>query len=259
MGVTFTVTAQVAADFRKGQQIIDLLDETLAAHGGLERWKHITNIHTHLAATGAVWALKRQPTLFSAVDVDVDPRTQRVTATPFVHDGWRSIFERDFVRIENGASEIEEQRADPRSSFDGHEATTPWDRLHVIYFGGYALWTYITLPFVLAEPGFATKEIEPWTEAGESWRRLQVRFPEHIATHSAQQVLYIDGTGLIRRHDYTAEVLGGRPVAHYLNGHKDFDGIIFPTLRRAFPRQPNNESAGDPLLMNIEFDAYALS
>ncbi len=239
----------------------DLLVETLDAHGGLDRWKEVTNIHTHLSATGAVWALKGQPTLFSDVDVDVevDTHMQRVSATPFVHPGWRGIFERDLVRIENSGAEIEEERSNPRAAFDGHKLNTPWDHLHAIYFGGYALWTYVTLPFVLADPGFQTDEIEPWSEDGESWRRLRVTFPEYIATHSTEQILYIGADGLIKRHDYTAEVTGGGPGAHYLRGHKDFARIVFPTSRPVFPRQLDNTSASAPLLINMEFANYTLS
>jgi hypothetical protein len=237
----------------------DLLEETVAAHGGLARWNEITNINTHLASTGAVWGVKGQEGLFTSVDVDISPRTQHVAATPFVHAGWRGVFERDHVWIENATGGVEEDRTQPRASFDGHELFTPWDHLHAIYFGGTALWTYITLPFVLTEPGFTTEEIGPWTENGETWRRLQVTFPETIATHTARQVLYIDDAGLIKRHDYTAEVIAGGPGAHYLHGHKDFDGIVFPTHRQVYPRQEDNQSASEPLLINIVFDNYTLT
>jgi hypothetical protein len=237
----------------------DLLDETLAAHGGLDRWRAVTNVRTSLSATGAVWAIKGQPTLFADVTVDVNPHAQHVSATPFVHEGWRGTFEPDRVRIDNANGEVEEERADPRAAFAGHTTETPWDHLHAIYFGGYALWTYVTLPFVLTEPGFVVEEIEPWRENGEHWRRLSVRFPENIATHSKQQVLYIGDDGLIRRHDYSAEIVGGGPGAHYLSGHKEFDGIVFPTTRRVFPRRPDNTPAEEPLLIAMDFANYTLS
>jgi hypothetical protein len=51
--------------------------------------------------------------------------------------------------------------------------------------------------FVAAQPGFATHELEPWTESGESWRRLQITFPDHIHTHCNEQILYIDNSGLV--------------------------------------------------------------
>ncbi len=61
--------------------------------------------------------------------------------------------------------------------------TTPWDPLQRAYFNGYALWTYMTTPFVLAEPGFKIVEIAPVYEGGETWRGLRATFPDHIATH----------------------------------------------------------------------------
>jgi hypothetical protein len=64
----------------------------------------------------------------------------------------------------------------------GHEL---WNAL------GYACWNYFTTPFLFAYPGVQASEIEPWREAGQTWRRLQVRFPPHIGTHSPSQVFYL--------------------------------------------------------------------
>ena len=49
------------------------------------------------------------------------------------------------------------------------------------------------------------------------------------------------------------------PGAHYLHGHKEFDGIVFPTHRQVYPRQPDDHAATEPLLINMEFDGYTLS
>ncbi|MFE4628753.1 hypothetical protein [Streptomyces mirabilis] len=237
----------------------DLLDQTISAHGGIERWSELTNIHTRLSATGAVWDLKGQPKLFADAEVDVDPRRQFVQTTPFIHGGWKGIFEPDHVRIVDADGRIQEERTQPRESFAGHTLQTQWDHLHAIYFGGYALWTYLTLPFVLTRPGFVVDEIAPWQDEDQELRRLRVQFPADIATHSTEQVLYLNEAGLIVRHDYTAAITGGGAGAHFLSGHKTFDGIVFPTRRRVFPRQPDNSAAPQPLLIDIDFDGYALS
>jgi hypothetical protein len=47
---------------------------------------------------------------------------------------------------------VVEERANPRASFAGHVLETPWDRIQLAYFRGYAMWTYLTTPFVLPEP-----------------------------------------------------------------------------------------------------------
>jgi hypothetical protein len=100
-----------------------------------------------------------------------------------------------------------ESRDSPRTSFAGHVNETPWDQLHAAYFNGYALWTYLTQPFLYAYPGFVTDEIEPWEENGETWRRLKVIFPDNIASHAREQITYFGADGLMRRHDYAVDVL----------------------------------------------------
>jgi hypothetical protein len=57
----------------------------------------------------------------------------------------------------------------------------------ICFFGGYAMWTYLTQPFLYAYPDFVVEEIEPWDENGETWRRLDVTFPDHIASHTRRQ------------------------------------------------------------------------
>ena len=47
---------------------------------------------------------------------------------------------------------------------------TPWDPLQLAYFAGYAMWTYLTTPFVLcgATSASSPEEVEPWPESGEA-------------------------------------------------------------------------------------------
>ncbi len=121
------------------------------------------------------------------------------------------------------------------------------------------MWTYLNTPFLLARPGVESKEIEPWQEAGETWRRLRVRFPADIATHSTEQTLYFDQQGLLKRHDYDVEISSGLTGAHYVYDPKEFSGIVFPTKRRVFPRQPDGHSAPEPLVVFIDLDRIVLS
>jgi hypothetical protein len=60
-----------------------------------------------------------------------------------------------------------EIRDNPRAAFADHTDQTPWDQLHAAHFDGYALWTYLTQPFLYRYPGFLATEIEPWEEEGE--------------------------------------------------------------------------------------------
>jgi len=111
---------------------------------------------------------------------------------------------------------------------------TPWDAQHLAYFTGYAIWTYLTTPFLFGLPGFIVEEIEPWDEHGEIWRRLKVIFPPDVASHSTEQIFYFDAAGILRRHDYSVEIMGGTSSANYASEPQTFGGLVFPTKRRVY-------------------------
>jgi hypothetical protein len=46
------------------------------------------------------------------------------------------------------------------------------------------MWNYPTTPFLLAYPGVQVREISPWQQYGQTWRRLHASFPASITTHS---------------------------------------------------------------------------
>jgi hypothetical protein len=156
--------------------------------------------------------------------------------------------------LEKDAGQIIEARDEPRSAFADHIRETPWDNLHVAYFSGYAMWTYLAQPFLYAYPGFVAEEIEPWYENGEIWRRLKVTFPDHIASHTRQQTTYFGPDGLLRRHDYAVEILGGSVGAQYIAAYREFDGIMMPTRRLVFSRGRDNLPVLEPVLVAIHID-----
>src|SRR5216684_2044027 len=226
----------------------------MEAHGGLTRWNSFSTISAHLIQGGVFWGAKGKPSVLDDVTVKVDLRNERVSHWPFGSPDRRSRFEPERVAIENATGEVLEELIQPRSSFKGHTFETPWTDLQFAYFVGCAMWTYMNTPFLLARPDIQSEEIEPWQERGETWRRLKVRFPTDIATHSAQQTLYFDRQGLLRRQDYNVEIDGTAGAAHYVYEHKEFSGIVFPTKRRVFRRQPDGRPGPEPLIISIDLD-----
>ena len=233
----------------------ELKDHVIAAHGGLERWNKLTSVTAHLINGGALWALKGQGGVIDDVNVRVDLHREFTSHFPFGRPELRTAFAADRVAIESDTGEVVEERRNPRRSFAGHALETPWDKLHLAYFAGYAMWTYLTAPFTFASPGFQTEELPPWQEQGQSWRRLKVTFPDQIATHCKQQTFYFDADGLIRRHDYIAEVLGtSGPAAHYASEHREFAGIKVPTQRRVYLIGEDGNVMREPLIVSIDLD-----
>jgi hypothetical protein len=229
------------------------------AHGGLDRWNQFTTLSVHGINGGLLWGLKRKAGVIDNATITVDLRDEKVSHWPFGSPERRSRFEPGRVALENANGEVIEEMIQPRSSFKGHALDTPWTDLQLAYFAGTAMWTYLNTPFLLARPGVESEEMEPWKEAGETWRRLKVRFPADIATHSTEQTLYFDRNGLLKRHDYDVEIGGNAAAAHYIAEVKDYSGIVFPTKRRIFPRQPDGQSVPEPLIVSIDLDQFVLS
>jgi hypothetical protein len=185
----------------------NLLDLAVAAHGGLERWNRFKTLQARMSIGGAIFVAKQKPGLQDDVTYEVHTHEERVTIDRFAAPDRRLRFAPNRLTVETFGGEIVEVRDNPRDAFKGQAAKSAWDALHVGYFSSYALWTYLTLPFLYTYPGFVTEEIEPWHENGEEWRRLRVIFPDSVASHTREQVTHFGPDGLMRRHDYAVEVL----------------------------------------------------
>lgn len=148
-------------------------------------------------------------------------------------------------------------RDNPRESYPPPKNDTRWDDLHALYFGGYAIWNYLTSPYLLTLPGVQTEELTPYQADGERWRRLRVIFPPPIATYSTEQVFYFDESGLQRRVDYAPYVMGNRPAAHYTEAHRTVSGLVFPTHRSVLPVLDGRRPGPTPIIV-VDFSAITV-
>ena len=237
----------------------ELRDLVIDAHGGIERWNKVKAIEGDMSIIGAMWARKGWPDALDDVHVIADTKTQWVSYRPFISEGMCSVCTPDRTVIETRDGKLVKDRKHPRAAFAGHTVETPWDDLHLAYFSGYAMWNYLNAPFIFVLPGFKAEEIEPWQDNGEKRRRLKVVFPDHIATHCAEQIFHVNGEGLICRMDYSASVTGGALIAHYMSDHKDFSGIKVATKRRALRRKPDGTAIPDPVFVAIDIADIRLS
>ncbi|EJL69573.1 hypothetical protein [Chryseobacterium populi] len=235
-----------------------LLEFTIEAHGGLENWEKFKSVSAHLEVDGLTWIKKQQPGIIKDTNVFVDTQKQFVSFRPTYAD-WHTSFVENHVSILSESDNVIEELSNPRLSFSDHKRETPWTRLQTFYFASYAIWIYFNAPFCFANPDYDVTEIEPWEENGETFRRLQVVFPDTVATHSRIQTFYIDKAGLIRRHDYTVEISENVASAHYLYNYTEVQGIKFPTKRQVFIRNQDNTTVQpEPVLVLINLSEINL-
>jgi hypothetical protein len=239
----------------------DLLSFVLDANGGLDRWAKASVLTADVSVGGAFWGRQGWPGILGGETVTLDTRREHIELAPLGGPGRSSVFDTGPERLAILAADgtVVGQRDDPRASFAGFDRTTPWDLIQTTYFISYAMWNYLTSPFLFTYPGVETKEIEPWQENGQTWRALAVTFPDTIATHSTEQIFYFDATGKQQRLDYQPAVNGNTPVAPYTDDHRTFDGIVFPTRRRIYRRNADRTADKSEATITLDLDSITLA
>ncbi|HEX8343248.1 MAG TPA: hypothetical protein VF657_00710 [Actinoplanes sp.] len=210
----------------------ELLALAIRGHGGLARWQQLSRFRAKASITGAMWGLQGRPGLLEDIVVDGETRDQRLIISPFPVPGWYTTWEPYRQTIETAAGIATAERRDPAASFGGLIHQSQWDDFQVAYFAGEATWNYLTAPFLLARSDFVTEEIASWQEDDQVWRRLLVTYPDSLVAHCRQQIYHFDDAGLLRRLDYTVDMLGGGTAVQYPSAYREFSGIMVPTHRR---------------------------
>jgi hypothetical protein len=237
----------------------ELLSDIVRAHGGFSRWRVLTQVEATIVTGGSLWVLKGLVQDPNPRRMTVHLHQQRASLRPFGSPEWHTEFTPDRIAIVRSDGSLVAEREDPRTSFLGHAMTTAWDALHCAYFNGYALWLYLTTPFLLAHEGVRTYEIEPWAEKNETWSVLRAEFPDTMTTHSRVQDFYFGDDLLLRRHDYTVDVSGGFAAAQLVHDYVTADGIRLPAKRRAFVRRPDRTPDLQSLMVAIDLSDVRFS
>ena len=235
----------------------ELLELAVNAHGGLERWNKVNAIRVVASITGAIWYVKGKGDFLKTVVLTAETGVERLTVD-FPGQDKRGVFEPNRIVIEKGDGALIEARDNPIKSFEGQQRDTPWDDFHVLYFVGEALWTYLNTPFLYTRKGFSSEEIPSIQVEGETWRRLKVIFPDSVKSHTREQISCFGPDGLLRRHDYTVDILGGATGLNYASNYRNVDGIIVPTKRRVYAYEGDYQLVKEPLLVAIDMSEITL-
>lgn len=232
---------------------IKVVNESVEAHGGPNYWNSLEALEAEISARGSLFTAKRRPVL-RRVRMRAAAHEPRFSFYDFPKPGQTAeLIGNTEVRILNAEGKIIGRRENPREAFRGLRRIFFWDDLDFTYFGGYATWNYLTAPFLLMRKGFEFKALEPLPGALAPLARVEVMFPDDIPTHSQKQIFYFDDQRLIRRLDYTAEVVGGwAHAAHLCEEYRTFNGIKAPARRRALPLFFGNHPLPGPKLVELE-------
>lgn len=210
------------------------LNEIMAAHGGKAYWDTLDSIEVELSADGFLFTSK-------GVKPQRHVRMTICTTHPEVvtHDypergQTTRLFGDERVDIVDEHGKVLQSRSQPRGAFKRLRRMFHWDALDFAYFSSYAMWGYMTAPFLLLHEGVQVTEAG---DAGDGYTRLAVQFPQSLPVHCTHQEFFFDKEHHLHRLDYTAEVVGSwAKAAHFCVAYKQFGGLWLPTRRRVYPK-----------------------
>ena len=158
-----------------------LVDFTVERSGGMSRWKSGTEVRATMSSGGVAFNSRLRGSM-PHFEMVASVREPVALFPSYPRKGYRGVFDNGQVRIERNGGQVVESRQDARAVVVSHRFRG--DDLDLLYFKGYASWSYLNEPFYLLKLGFQLSEGEPWKEGGETWRRLGVVFPPDFPAHS---------------------------------------------------------------------------
>lgn len=211
-----------------------LVEQAMTAHGGIALWQSVRSVKLGFgAASGVLARFKGYPTTFGAPrEFEVRPHEQQTIFHAYPDARHRGWFLNGDVMIEDVATrQPVAQSRDHRRTFTGPEKRRQWNPLDALYFFGYAMWHYHTLPFTLGRAQFVN------VRQRSGLACLDVVFPAGTQTHSLRQRFFFDQDGRIVRHDYVAEIVSLWAMAcHLWEDYERAGGLLVARRRRVFFR-----------------------
>jgi hypothetical protein len=210
------------------------LSQIIDAHGGIAYWNSLDSLDIEISASGFLFTSKGVKPL-SHVRMTLCTTRPEVAMHDYPAPGQTTRFFGDErVEIVDEHGKVLQSRSHPREMFSRLRRLFRWDTLDFAYFSSYAMWGYMTAPFLFLHEGV---EVADEVDAGNGYTKLAVKFPLTLPVHCAAQDFFFDKEHHLHRLDYTAEVVGSwAKAAHFCEAYKQFGGLSLPTRRRVYPK-----------------------
>ena len=229
-----------------------MLDDALRAAGGRDLWRLTRRFTAHLSIGGALQTERFGATPFKELVAVGGTHAQILEITGLPRANVRGLYWRDGVALESSDERrIAERRAAPEE-FRRKLLLDTWDELTLTHFYGYLIWNYIASPLILSDPDFEMRTLRRSTADPQSYRRLEVVFPERIVTHAPTQVFHFDRRGLLMRIDYPGVHRAASQVVQVFSGHQRFGGVLIPTLCSLLSLGDTGVPTRKPSLLDLE-------
>jgi hypothetical protein len=231
-----------------------LVRRAIDRHGGWSLWSRLRAITIGLVSLRGFlpWFKGYGRTFQMARSLTTFPKAGRTE--------WREqgtacsiVFDRGDVRlVDPVAGGIARESRRHRRTFRGLGKLRRWTVLDAHYFFGYAFASYSAAPFVLPSLLYEGPAVGVWR--GERLAGVRVRYPMGAEVHSRTQRYLFDPSGLIRRNDYVADIVGWWAVgAHVWDDYVPIEGLPLPSRRTVF-RRAGRWALPFPVVLDATFD-----
>lgn len=237
----------------------ELVARAIDRHGGWARWARLETVSVSLVKLrgflpwakgyGRTFALPRSLTAF--------PKRWQVEFGDAADAGRVGLFaDGDVTLYDAKTGAITAESPQHRRGFVGLGKLRRWRTIDALYFFGYAWASYTSVPFILPRLRYRGPVAGRWR--GERLAGVRVEFPPGAQVHSRRQSFYFDPSGLLRRNDYTADIVG--PFATGAHGWDDFatvDGFPMPARRTVLYRC-GTATVPLPVVLDATLDRFAV-
>ena len=205
-------------------QTQEFLERCILKHNHSYLWKPEASINLEISSmSGLIPKLKGATKYFNKpLKVEVFPYNQKVLFRGN-HDWGEVEYSKGNVIFKKDNSQ---NSFNHRKNFNGINKLRLWSLQDTFYFFGYALITYYSVPSII-------KDLELVSEltCGEL-KGFKVKFPEVFDTHCPVQSFFFDKSGLLVRHDYTAEIISKfSSGSHFTTNYIEKSGVLVAKTR----------------------------
>jgi hypothetical protein len=214
-----------------------LLDSAVRRHGGWDAWRALRTVTVQpKSLSGMLPWLKGYGRTFNLPSrAEIDPHAGRALFHDYPARGASGIFERGSLLLADPSGAVVASIPDARATFRGWRKWRRWTTADALYFFGYALTHYHSLPFTLGrgQPlGIHRVRYQRRKLTG-----IEVELPVDLHTHSRRQTFYFEEDGLLRRHDYVADIAGAwARGAHFWTDFVTVAGLEMASVRHVVAR-----------------------
>lgn len=204
-----------------------LLDRAIERHGGWSAWTSIQSLPIVPEMLGGLLpAMKgHRRTFHLPPRAQIFPHEQKAVFQDYPIAGGTGLFQAGAVRLLDADGTERKSSADHRTTFRGLRKWRRWSPMDALYFFGYALTHYQSLPFSLRDA--RPLRLRRARVGGLAVDGVEVELPERLATHCRRQTFYFGDDGLLLRHDYVAEIVGAwARGAHLWRNYRSVQGVL---------------------------------